>query len=412
MYICDIEEALQEIKQGKMIILMDDENRENEGDLVIAAEKVTPEAINFMAKHGRGLICLAMSPQLVDRLNLPLMSSNNQSKFGTNFTVSIEAKHGVTTGISAFDRAKTILTAINDNATANDIVTPGHVFPLRAEKYGVLERAGQTEGSVDLAKLSGLKSAAVICEIMRDDGTMARKPDLIKFAKKHKIKIAFIKDLIKYRLRQDKSIIRKISETQLPTQFGIFKLISYESLHDNKTHLALVKGSINPNAPILARVHSECLTGDVFGSKRCDCGQQLQIAMQMIQQQQNGIILYLRQEGRGIGLANKLKAYALQDQGQNTIDANHQLGFDADLRDYGIAMQILLDLGVTKLRLLTNNPRKVIALNNFGLEVIERVPLEGEIYPENKFYLTTKKNELGHLLNLNKRGENYEYKNY
>jgi len=412
MCICNIEEALQEIKQGKMIILMDDENRENEGDLVIAAEKVTPEAINFMAKHARGLICLAMAPQLVDRLNLPLMSSNNQSKFGTNFTVSIEAKHGVTTGISAFDRAKTILTAIDDNTTANDIVTPGHVFPLRAKKHGVLEREGQTEGSVDLAQLANLKAAAVICEIMQDDGTMARKPDLIKFAKKHKIKIAFIKDLIKYRLYKDKSIMCKVSETQLPTQFGTFKLIGYESLYDNQTHLALVKGSINSKQPILVRVHSECLTGDVFSSKRCDCGQQLQTAMQMIQEQQNGIILYLRQEGRGIGLANKLKAYVLQDQGHNTVDANHQLGFDEDLRDYGIATQMLLDLGVTKLRLLTNNPRKIIALNGFGLEIIERVPLQGNIYPENKFYLTTKKNELGHLLILNERGKNHEHQNH
>lgn len=404
MSICNIEQALCEIKQGKMIILMDDEDRENEGDLIIAAEHVTSGTINFMAKHGRGLICLTMAPQLIDRLNLPLMSSNNQSKFGTNFTVSIEAKDGVTTGISAFDRAKTILTAVN----GGDIVTPGHIFPIRAKEFGVLQRNGQTEGSVDLAKLAGLKPAAVICEIMNDDGTMARKPDLIKFAKKHKIKIAFIKDLIKYRLCKDKSIICKVSETQLPTEYGAFKLIGYESLYNNKTHLALIKGSIDSAKPILVRVHSECLTGDVFGSKRCDCGQQLQIAMRMMQQQQNGIILYLRQEGRGIGLANKLKAYALQDQGHNTVDANHQLGFDEDLRDYGIATQILLDLGATKIRLLTNNPHKIKSLNNFGLEIIERVPLQGNIYPENEFYLTTKQKELGHLLTLNERGNYYE----
>lgn len=403
----NISTILNDIKQGKMIILMDDEDRENEGDLVVAAGKITPKIINFMAKHARGLICLAMAPELIDKLNLPLMSTNNGSKFGTNFTVSIEAKEGVTTGISAFDRAKTILTAIN----GGDIVTPGHIFPLRAKEFGVLERKGQTEGSVDLVRLVGLKPAAVICEIMNDDGTMARKSDLIKFAKKHKIKIALIKDLIKYRLRQDKSIIQKVSETQLPTEFGSFKLIGYESLHNNTTHLALIKGEINPQQPILVRVHSECLTGDVFSSKRCDCGQQLQIAMQMIQQE-NGIILYLRQEGRGIGLANKLKAYALQDRGCNTIEANSQLGFEEDLRDYGIAAQILSSLGVANIRLLTNNPRKISALNGFGLEVVERVPLEGKIYLENNFYLATKKNELGHLLTLNKRGKNHEHQNH
>jgi 3,4-dihydroxy 2-butanone 4-phosphate synthase / GTP cyclohydrolase II len=396
----NISQAIKEIQQGKMIILVDDEDRENEGDLVIAAEKVTPEIINFMATHARGLICLTMAPELIDRLNLPLMATNNQSQFGTNFTVSIEAREGVTTGISAFDRAKTILTAIADKVTARDIVTPGHVFPLRAKEGGVLVRAGQTEGGVDFARLAKLKSAAVICEIMNEDGSMARLPDLKKFAEKHDLKIAAIKDLITYRLRHDPSLIKKVDETLLPTAYGDFRLVAYESIQDKHTHLALVKGKIKPDKPILVRVHSECLTGDVFGSKRCDCGSQLKTAMQLIQREGEGVILYMRQEGRGIGLANKIKAYALQDKGHDTVEANQHLGFKDDLRDYGIGAQILADLGVTKMRLLTNNPQKIASLHGFGLEVVERVPLETDCFPESVRYLRTKVEKMNHILNL------------
>ncbi len=398
-----IEQAIQELKNGKMIILMDDENRENEGDLVMAAEKITPESINFMAKYGRGLICLAMAPELIDNLNLPPMAQKNESSFGTNFTISIEARYGVSTGISAHDRAKTILTAINDNATPEDLVSPGHIFPLRANENGVLGRAGQTEGSVDLAKLAGFKPAAVICEIMSDDGHMARLPELEKFAAKHQLKIVTIADLISYRLRHDKNIIKRISEARLPTTYGDFKTIAYENYHDKVTHLALVKGDIKKNQPTLVRVHSECLTGDVFGSIRCDCREQLKTAMQMITTAGTGIILYLRQEGRGIGLANKIRAYNLQDQGLNTVEANHELGFKADLRDYGIGAQILLDLGVSQLRLLTNNPKKLIALNGYGLKIVEHIPLEIKSCKENISYLTTKKIHMGHFLNLEEK---------
>lgn len=400
MSLITIEEAIIEIKNGKMIILVDDEKRENEGDLVIAAEKITPEHINFMAKYGRGLICLAMDHKLINKLNLPPMSSHNQSKFKTNFTVSIEAKNSVTTGISAFDRATTILTAIDENASANDIVSPGHIFPLRAEDSGVLARAGQTEGSVDLARLACLKPAAVICEIMNDNGTMARMPDLEIFSQCHGIKIVQIKDLIKYRLRHDTSIIRRVSETSLPTAYGEFKVYAYGSKYDNQTHLALLQGKILPNTPIYVRAHSECLSGDVFGSKRCDCGEQLHKAMQMIQDARSGIILYMRQEGRGIGLANKLRAYSLQDNGLDTVEANHKLGFAEDLRDYGIGAQILLDLGVSKIKLLTNNPKKIAAFDGFGLEVVIRIPLEIKSNPHNTNYLKTKKVRLNHLLTI------------
>ncbi len=403
MCVCNVEEAISAIKKGKMIILVDDEDRENEGDLIVAAEKATPESINFMAKYGRGLICLSMASELIDKLNLPLMTSNNQSKFTTNFTVSIEAKHGITTGISAFDRATTIAAAIGDDVTPDDIVTPGHIFPLRAKEGGVLVRAGQTEGSVDLAKLAGLKSASVICEIMKDDGSMARLPDLICFAKKHGLKIALIKDLIKYRLRHDKSIIQKVSESKLPTQYGEFKLIAYKNNYDSQIHLALAKGKLDSAKPILVRVHSECLSGDVFGSIRCDCGQQLHAAMKKIQNEKQGVILYLRQEGRGIGIANKIKAYALQDDGYDTVEANHMLGLDEDLRDYGVGAQILIDLGVSKMRLLTNNPKKIAALSGFGLEVVERVPIEAKFYPENINYLKTKKSKMNHLLTLEEK---------
>ncbi len=397
MGICTTEEAIEDFKQGKMIILADEEDRENEGDLTIAAEFITPEIINFMAKYGRGLICLPMTNEMADKLELPLMTQRNGSKFGTNFTVSIEAREGVTTGISAFDRAHTILTAVNPNSKARDIVTPGHIFPLRANNGGVLIRAGQTEGSVDLAKLAGLTPAAVICEIMNEDGTMSRMPDLEKFSKEHDIKIATIKDLIQYRLKKGQVAVKRAAEASMPTAFGDFRIIAYENSLDNQTHIALVKGDVTTPEPVLVRVHSECLTGDVFASMRCDCGGQLHSAMAQIEKEGRGIILYMRQEGRGIGLANKIKAYALQDKGLDTVEANNMLGFKADLRDYGLGAQILVDLGVSKLRILTNNPKKIIGLEGYGLEIVERIPLELLPSPYNEKYLQTKKEKLGHL---------------
>ncbi|MFO7728846.1 MAG: bifunctional 3,4-dihydroxy-2-butanone-4-phosphate synthase/GTP cyclohydrolase II [Desulfonatronovibrio sp.] len=399
MSICGIEEAIEEIKQGKMVILVDDEDRENEGDLTIAAEKITPEAINFMARFGRGLICLALAPDWVDKLGLPMMATKNTSKFGTAFTVSIEASKGVTTGISAYDRATTILTAVQDDAGPEDISTPGHIFPLRAQKGGVLVRAGQTEGSVDLARLAGLKPGAVICEIMRDDGNMARMPDLKEFAKEHGIKICTIEDLIRYRSRFD-SMVKRVSEATLPTCHGDFRAVAFESQTDNHTHIALIKGEITRDEPTLIRVHSQCLTGDVFGSLRCDCGNQLKAAMHMVEEEGKGVILYMSQEGRGIGLGNKIKAYHLQDQGKDTVEANEALGFAPDLRDYGIGAQILVDLGVTKMRLMTNNPKKIIGLEGFDLEVVERVPIEVAACAENICYLMTKKEKMGHLLEV------------
>lgn len=393
-----IEEALDDIAAGRMLILVDDEDRENEGDLCMAAEKVTPEAINFMAKYGRGLICLSLAPERVEALKLPMMTDDNTSPFGTAFTVSIEAKRGVTTGISAADRARTILTAIDTGTKPEDLSRPGHVFPLKAKAGGVLQRAGQTEGSVDLTRLARLTPAGVICEIMSDDGTMARVPELMEFSKKHHLKIITIKDIIKYRMRTE-LLVKRLATVKLPTTFGgDFTAIAYGNAIDSNIHIALIKGDLKPDDEVLVRVHSQCLTGDVFASRRCDCGEQLHRAMEMIEREGKGVILYMKQEGRGIGLINKLKAYELQDKGLDTVEANIKLGFKPDLRDYGIGAQILVDIGVRKMRLMTNNPKKIVGLEGYGLKVVARVPIEMNPNERNIIYLKTKKKKLGHIL--------------
>ena len=398
MAISTIQEAIDDIRNGKMIILVDDEDRENEGDLCLAAQFVSPETINFMARYGRGLICLTLNEETTDKLKLQPMVQENKARFGTAFTISIEARNGVTTGISAADRATTIKTAVNPEAKPEDLVSPGHVFPIRARKGGVLVRTGQTEGSVDLCRLAGLTAAGVICEIMKDDGTMARMPDLEVFAREHNLKIVTIADLIDYRM-QNESLIKRVAQATIPTCYGgDFNIIVYENDVDQMQHIALVKGEINKEDEVLVRVHSECLTGDIFASKKCDCGDQLHCAMKMVEQEGKGVIVYMRQEGRGIGLVNKIKAYALQEEGHDTVEANIALGFKPDLRDYGIGAQILVDLGVHKMRLLTNNPKKIVGLEGYGIEITQRVPLEVHPNENNIKYMQTKQKKMGHLL--------------
>jgi len=397
--LASISDAIEDIRTGKFIILVDDKSRENEGDLAMAAEKITPEAINFMAKHGRGLICLPITGQRLDELGIPLMVTNNTSHYSTAFTVSVEAKNKVTTGISAFDRAQTIRTVLDPNTKAGDLAQPGHVFPIRAKEGGVLVRAGHTEAIVDLARLAGLHPAGVICEIMDEDGTMARLPQLEAMASKFTLKIVTIADLIAYRLGHEK-LVQRVTEARLPTMYGEFTAMAYRSVVDAAEHVALVKGNLSDEEPMLVRVHSECLTGDVFGSLRCDCGAQIEMALQSIAKEDRGVFLYMRQEGRGIGFHNKLCAYALQDQGMDTVEANIALGFAPDLRDYGVGAQILADLGLHNIRLLTNNPKKVIGLESYGIKIVETVPLIAPSTPYNIHYLETKQKKLGHILGI------------
>ena len=392
-----IEDAMEDVRQGKMIVIVDDEDRENEGDLMIASEKVTPEAINFMAKYGRGLICLALTEERTHELGLSMMVEDNESVFETPFTVSIDAREGITTGISASDRSITIQTAINSETEKTDLVKPGHIFPLRACRGGVLVRMGQTEASVDIARIAGLYPSGVICEIMDDDGTMARLPSLIKFTRKHDLKMITTKDLAEYRLQQE-TLVEEVVSTTLPTEVGIFNSVTFRNNLDDQIYIALIKGEINSEVPTLVRVHSQCLTGDVFGSFRCDCGEQLKKSMEMIADDGKGVLLYLYQEGRGIGIINKLKAYALQDGGQDTVEANASLGFKPDLREYGVGAQILKKIGLGKLRLLTNNPRKIVGLEGYGLQVVERVPIEVSPKKDNLKYLRTKQKKLGHMI--------------
>jgi 3,4-dihydroxy 2-butanone 4-phosphate synthase/GTP cyclohydrolase II len=408
MTLATIPEAIQDIREGKFLIIVDNEDRENEGDLAIAAEKVSPEAINFMAKHGRGLICMPVTGQRLDELNIPMMVDRNTSRFTTAFTVSVEAKHKVSTGISAADRAQTVKTIIDPNTRPGDLVYPGHMFPLRAKDGGVLVRAGHTEAIVDLARLAGLYPAGVICEILNDDGSMARLPQLQIIAEKFGLKIISVADLIAYRSRHEKLVCR-VAEAKLPSKYGEFTVLAFKSDVDPAEHVALVMGDISTPEPVLVRVHSECLTGDVFGSLRCDCGEQIGLSLEAIAKEGRGVLLYMRQEGRGIGIHNKIKAYALQDQGMDTVEANVCLGFAPDLRDYGVGAQILTDLGIREIRLLTNNPKKVISLDGHGLKVVQTVPIIVKPNPHNRHYLETKQNKMGHILELPRLGDICEH---